>query len=335
MSIQNHSQLRGIDHYKSRSGYHCIRVHYSADPAKDPDTPHGLKWRDKEAEGYVGGMASSQWRQEMEIDWDAAGGDLVFPQFELYKSKIIAIPFEVPESWSKYASFDYGHRNPSSFHVYAIDHDGDVWVVWEYYQRGQGYRRISQSIRSCPFFDSLSFMPIADPSIWAKTQQVSDGNELKSVAQLFFELPEDERVIFAPGKSGGDITVAEKINGELWNEQSLREGKSPRLKIMATCPMLIWELSKLRYQDWSGTMAEVRNVKEAIVDKDNHAFDDMKMFFTQFFMSPTRPEKEKYEDLKKTDPASYREWMAVDRMHGEEASMKAGMGEFDDWTDDD
>jgi hypothetical protein len=324
--------MKGIERYQSEPGFSCIRLHYTADPDKDPSTSQGAKWIDEEVKGIVGGFKSAQWRSEYEIDWDATGGELCFPQFEQFKSAIVVKPFEVPETWSIYGSFDYGHRNPSSFHIYAIDHDGDIWAIWEYYRAGKGYREIAKIIRGCPYFGKLSYMPIADPSIWAKTQQIvgtSDQNELKSIAQLFYELPPEEQVVFAPGKAGGDITVAEKINGDLWNEEKLRAGESPRLKIFATCPAMIWELGKLRYKDWSGSMQEQRNLQESIVDKDNHAFDDLKMFLTMFFMSPEEPKKEKYEQLKRTDYASYREWKAVEKMHNERQRSKSILGEFE------
>jgi hypothetical protein len=323
--------VRGITHYNTASGFHAVRVHYSADPEKDPDTPVGSEWLSKVLIGIPGGINSAIFRQEFEIDWDAAGGELVFPQLEPFRSKIIAAPFSVPESWSLYGSFDYGHRNPSSFHVYAIDHDGDIWAVWEYYAAGKGYRQIARAIRSCPQFDKLAYLPIADPSIWAKTQQtVNDQNEMKSIAQLFFELPEGERIVFSPGKSGGDITVAEKINGELWNTEELKKGRKPRLHIFATCPFLIWELGKLRYKDWGGSMQEYRNLQESIVDKDNHAFDDLKMFMTMFFMSPKEPEEEKLAALRTLDPVSYQEWKSVQRMHGEIQNMNATGEESDE-----
>jgi hypothetical protein len=322
-------KMRGVEVYRSVAGIFCVKLHYTADPDKDPLTPEGAKWFEKAPDGYPGGINSSGWRREMEIDWDAAGGELCFPQLEIYKSKIVVPPFTVPESWSLYGSFDYGHRNPSAFHVYAIDHDGDIWAVWEYYRSGQGYKAIAGFIRACPYYSRLSYLPIADPSIWARTQQVvgTDQNEMKSIAQLFFELPPNEQILFAPGKSGGDITVAEKINGDLWNVEELKNGKAPRFRIMATCPMLIWELGKLRYKDWSGTMQEQRNLQESIVDKDNHAFDNFKMFMTMFFMTPAQEKPKKYEELKTLDPASYAEWMAVDKMYS--AYTKNPIGEFE------
>ncbi len=321
---------KGMEHYKSVSGFHCVRVHYSADADKDPDTEKGRAWVENELKGIPGGISSAQWRTEYEVDWDAAGGELCFPQLEMFKSRIVVPPFEVPETWSLYGSFDYGHRSPSCFTVYGLDHDGDIWTVWEYYKSGQGFRQIAKAIRACPLFGRLNYLPIADPSIWAKTQQVDEGNELKSIAQLFFDLPQDERVVFAPGKAGGDITVAEKINGDLWNYEALKAGKTPRFRIFANCPMQIWELSKLRYADWSGSMQEQRNLKESIVDKDNHSFDTLKYFLIQFFMAPGRQEAEPMEKLKHVDPVSYNEWMSVKRMHDRESSSKGTLGDFED-----
>ncbi len=64
-------------------------------------------------------------------------------------------------------------------------------------------------------------------------------------------------------------------------------------------------------------MQEQRNLKESIVDKDNHAFDDLKMFMTMFFMTPKEPETEAMEALRTLDPVSYQEWKSVQRLHGE------------------
>jgi hypothetical protein len=319
---------KGIKHYKSDMGIHCIRVHYTADPDKDPDTEAGKQWFDNQSKLY-GGVKSAAWQREMEIDWDATGGDLVFPQFKQYEDRIVITPFEIPESWKLYGVFDYGHRNPSAFEVFAIDHDGNIYSVWEYYMAGQGYRRIAQAIRACQYFDKLEFPPIADPSIFANNQQVQggDGNVMKSIGQIFFELPENERIMFIPGKKGGDITMAEKINGLLWNEEKLKVGEMPQYRIFKTCPMLIWEISKIRYREYTAVMLETHNLKEELVDKDNHAIDCTKMFMTMFFGSPKKPEDMKLSALQRFDPNAAEEWKAVQKMHEEKNHIQS-MGEF-------
>jgi hypothetical protein len=322
--------MKGISHYKSDAGLHVIRVHYTADPDKDPATIKGAAWFKKALEGYTGGVKSASWRQEMEIDWDSTGGELVFPQLSEFEERIVVRPFAIPESWDLYGSFDYGFRNPSSFHVYAIDHDSNIYSVWEYYRAGQGYRQIARELRACPYFDRLKYKPIADPSIWAKNQQATGGddNPIKSIAQLFYELVPEEQIIFVPGKKGGDITMAEKINGDLWNEKALVAGDKPKFFIFQTCPMQIWEFKKIRFKDYSAVMQEHRNLQEELVDRDNHAIDDCAMFMMMFFSSPQALESPKYQHLKETDRASYDEWKSVAKMHGAGQS-KQGMGDFE------
>lgn len=301
--------VRGVKTYTSRGGFRVISIHYSADPDKDPATHAGAAWFKRETSSIVGGIQSAQWRSEMELDWEATGGDLVFPQFGAYRSKIVVPPLsQIPSSWRLYGSFDYGHRNPSAFYVHAIDHDGDVWTVWEYYQAGDGYRDTARAIRACPYFGLLCTLPVADPSLFADTQQQT--NDVKSIARLFYELDEKERILFARGKAGPgcDVTFAEKINGEFWKDL---EHRAPRWRIFATCPKLIWELEKIRFAEWSSSMQEVKNLREQIVDRDNHGFDSCKYFFMQFFGTPRRAEEDEMRELAKSDPLAYKEWVRV------------------------
>jgi len=304
--------VKGISHYQTKAGIHAVSVHYTADPAKDPDTDSGLTWFGEATKGYIGGTLSSAWREEMEVDWDVTGGELVFPMMQFFEDKIVAAPFEIPSDWQLYGSFDYGHRNPASFHVYAMDFDSNVWSVWELYGSEMGYVEMAEKIRACPYYDKLNFMPIADPSIFAQTQQ--SENEVKSIAQLFWELDDAKRIIFVPATKGGDVTTAEKIRNNLWEDL---ENKPAGWRIFSTCPWQIWELKKLRYADWSSTQMQFKNLREKIVDKDNHAWDDAKMFFNMFLWGPTSAPQDALSKLEKIDPMSAREWRAMAQRLGE------------------
>lgn len=330
--------MKGFEEYTSNAGFHVVRIHYSADPDRDPDTPIGAAWREAESKGIPGGINSAQWRREQEIDWNAGGGELVFPHFNLYQHKIVIAPFVIPETWSVYASYDYGHRNPCCFMCIAVDHDGNQYICWELYGSGMGYREQARRIRGskkygfsgCPYWDRLETLPLADPSIWAQTQNQQNEEETKSLAQLFYELPDEERIFFTPGKAGGDITVAEKIRGHLWSPEELAKGEQPILKIFANCDSTIREFRNLRYEDWSSAMMVNRNMRESIVDKNNHAWDAYKMFCTQFVMAPGVPQEDPLEKLKRIDPRSWAVWNA-DRIKYPELSgtRKNIMGEFD------
>ena len=61
----------------------------------------------------------------------------------------------------------------------------------------------------------------------------------------------------------------------------------PRYRITRNCPKLIWELGLLRHKELGAKTAQNRDQPEAIVDKDNHAWDGLKMFLQRFPPSPS------------------------------------------------
>jgi hypothetical protein len=70
-------------------GFRVLRLHYSADPDKDPATKPGEAWYAEARRG----MPDARWRQEYELDYGALSGQLVFPTFE---ETIHVVPSQVP-----------------------------------------------------------------------------------------------------------------------------------------------------------------------------------------------------------------------------------------------
>ena len=50
-------------------------------------------------------------------------------------------------------------------------------------------------------FTRLSYLSIADPKIWAKTEQVDSGNDFRLMEHFFSELPAGEQIVFAQRKA--------------------------------------------------------------------------------------------------------------------------------------
>jgi len=59
-------------------GFAAVRLHYSADPSKDPSTEHGKEWLERVRRLFPD---PNKWAQEMEINWFVAQGARVFPEF--------------------------------------------------------------------------------------------------------------------------------------------------------------------------------------------------------------------------------------------------------------
>lgn len=271
------TQHKGVQDGISAEGIQLIRIHYSADPNKDPDTPKGTEWLATELQGYRG-KTDPRWRKEMEIDFSAHGGQLLFPYLLEHEKAIFVRPYNI-DGLRLAAGLDYGTRNPSAFEVLAKGNDQDIQVVWEYYEppkrkdetdeavrARKGYKSLTAAIKKCPYFDSK--LPIlADPSLWNKTQEAANSKEITSVAELF----KQEGVILTPGQRGRDFACYERLDNDFWETPP-----NPKLTIFQNCEWLWWELKRLRFDEYTEATQVNRNLKEQIVDRDNHAWDAFK-----------------------------------------------------------
>lgn len=296
--------IPGFETRVTKGGIPVIRIHYSADPAKRPGTPDGDKWIADELKGYPGGSLSSRWRKEMEIDYGAMGGTKVFPKWEEWATsgKIVVRPFD-PIGYKLYGSYDHGWRRPSAYHVHGINGDGEIVTLWEFYGERVTVNEIAKIILGQavstsdgrrfpgnPYAGQETFR-VADPQIWAEDQQMSD-NPMKSISYLF----EQMKIYFEPGDRGGDVTVAEWLYGHFWADPT-----QPLYRITTACPKLIWEIGKLRYREYSPRVAVNREQPESLVDKDDHAWDSLKLFLKRF---PPTPK----ELAEKKQPGNFQWW---------------------------
>lgn len=262
-----------------------LRVHYSSDPSKRPGTPEGDAWIARSSAAYPGGVNSPRWKRELEIEWGALSGMRLFPLWEQWVAagRIVIQPFE-PTGYKLYGSYDHGWRNPCSYHVYGVNSDGDIVVLYEVYGSTIGVLNTAKlikgddvtlsdgrRIKGNPFAGRETWR-IADPQLWAEDQPMNDGTN-KSVADLFRR----NGVVFQRGERGGDTMVAEWLHGHFW-----KDPEKPLLRITTDCPKLIWELSLQRHKEISARVGLNQDQPEELVDKDNHAWDDFKMFLKRF-----------------------------------------------------
>jgi len=103
-------------------------------------------------------------------DWDSFVGQY----FTNWDEKKIAVPsFEIPDHWPLFGGMDYGEAAPTSYGLYTVDYDSNVYRLCEYYQSNatasQHARAIAQMIESCPFTGGrYPQATYADPSMFVK-----------------------------------------------------------------------------------------------------------------------------------------------------------------------
>ena len=120
-------------------------------------------------------------------DWDAMVGAFFSNWFG---DKVIVPSFNIPSHWPLFGALDYGESSPSSFGLYTVDHDDNVYRITEYYQgnasASQHADSINTIIEGCPFTEGRHPQAIyADPSIFVKRRLTEAMN--RSPADVFGE----------------------------------------------------------------------------------------------------------------------------------------------------
>ena len=243
---------KGVMKKNTPSGFCVVRLHYTADPLKA--TP---EWKEEAKKGF---KHEDRWNKEYEIDFTALGGTKVYPGLEEKEKEIFIAPFEIPEHWRKYVGLDPGVRNPTSCHFYAVDEQGNVYAYWELYEKEIHYKDLAKILKEHPDFEKVKRNIFVDPIVATKVHHTNFG--IKSFRELL-----EQEDIFTISGNRDRFAGAEKIR------EYLNDGK---LFIFRTCPKLWWELGNVRYEEWTGERAYMKNPREEIVPRDDHAWSDLR-----------------------------------------------------------
>ena len=270
---------KGVSARVTRTGNLVMRIHYSADPDR------GAEWAKSERRKY---SSQGAWDREQEIIHEAGGGERLFSEaLDRWEDSIVIDPytsgFRPSPHWRIIGGFDHGKANPTAALVAAVDFDGVIYILGEYYQPGLSPRQHVPALQGMSAF--MRAEVFADPSIFYKTQAQSDGR-FKAISELYAE---EGVTHLQPAPENNELLGMERILTH-WTDLEHRE---PTLKIVCPrgkrdiqrpvygvhndgCPNLLWELRRTRREELSATQLVNRNPTEKIVDKDNHLRDALK-----------------------------------------------------------
>ena len=236
-----------------------------------------------------------------------------------YEDKILIDPvesgFQVSPHWKRIAAFDHGKANPTAALVAAMDQDGNLYILAEYYQPGLSPRQHRPNLIMLDGF--MQCEALADPSIFYKSQAQSDGT-FKAINDLYIQ-EGITNLVQAPDNS--EETGMERILNHLLD----LDNREPTLRIVCPrglrdiskpvygvhnegCPNLVWELKRARREELSAGQLVRKNPTEKIVDRDNHLRDCLK-YLCLAFIEPPKPTPqmiadESVKDIPKDDPTS-------------------------------
>ena len=201
----------------------------------------------------------------------AAREGLVYPEFD---ERIHVIePFSVPVEWQMKISIDPGLKNPLSAHWYAVDWDGNIYVVAEHYAAGKDIDFHVRAILAMS--EKIGWKRDARGRVEALIDSAAGQRTLaasKSVAELFSE----RGIMVDPHVDKDVFSGIERVKGYLGRGNGL-----PDLYIFSNCVNMIREFKS--YFWGSG---------DSPVKRDDHAMDELR-YFVMDRPQPCRSEDEK------------------------------------------
>ena len=177
-------------------------------------------------------------------------------------------PFSVPKEWYDNISIDPGLNNPLSAHWYAVDYDGNIYVIAEHFAQGkdidyhvENIKRISENLNWPKNYNGC-ISALIDSAANQKTLASS-----KSVAELFYEK---------------GIQVNTRVNKDLFSGLSrvksyLKNAKGEsKLFIFKTCVNMIREFKSYFWGEGDSPRK-----------KDDHSLDELRYYI---MTKPSRDE---------------------------------------------
>ena len=183
---------------------------------------------------------------------------LVYPEFD-ENVHVVKKPFRPPSEWQDIISIDPGLNNPLSAHWYAVDFDGNVYVVAEHYEAGKDIAYHANMIKSIS--EQLGWKKDSSGRIAAIIDSAANQKTLassKSVTELFYEF---------------GINANPKVNKDMFSgvqrvKQYLKVNNGvPKLNIFPWCVNLIRELKSYRWAKG-----------DTPVKKDDHSLDELRYY---------------------------------------------------------
>lgn len=186
-----------------------------------------------------------------------SGSGLVYPEFD--ENIHVIEPFNVPSEYYDTVSIDPGLNNPLSAHFYAVDYDGNVYVIAEHFEAKKDVNYHAKKILEIASSLNwpLGFNGKLNALIDSAATQKTLASE-KSVVDLFFDC---------------GINCNPKVNKDMFSgintvKRYLKNASGkPKLFIFKNCPNLIREL-KSYY--WGSGDHPVKN--------DDHALDELRYY---------------------------------------------------------
>lgn len=182
-------------------------------------------------------------------------------------------PFDIPAGWKIYRSYDFGYSKPFSCAWWAVDYEGILYRILEFYgctgmpnegvkwSPSKQFEEIKKVEQQHPYLKGKNIRGVADPAIWAK----DTGESVADVAAkhgIFFDKGDNQRI-------AGWMQMHYRM--------AFDENGYPMMYVFNNCKAFIRTIPLLLYDD--------THVEDLDTDGEDHVADEAR------YMCMSRPIK--------------------------------------------
>ena len=246
---------------------------------------------------YLGNLAMMPEAQRKALlygDWDSYEGQ-VFTEWKndpagyiTRRGTHVIEPFEIPASWRRWRSFDFGYSRPYAVQWWAVDYDGRAYLYRQLYGCNKGQpntgvrdepREIARKIKQIE--DELergnTIYGVADPAIW---------DESRGMEGTIISMMEREGVYFDKGRH-------DRLSGKMQchYRMAFDDEDRPMMYVFKTCKPFIRTIPNLIYDQ--------NHVEDIDTTLEDHDYDAMRYFF---MANPINPPQRKKPQIRSWNP---------------------------------
>lgn len=184
-------------------------------------------------------------------------GGRVYNEFD--ENVNVIEPFDIPFDWQDKLSIDPGLKNPLSCHWYAIDYDGNIYVVAEHYDKEKDIAYHSEQIHK--ICDQLHWHRNKNGMIESLIDSAANQTTLasqKSVSDLFYE----HGILVNANVNKDVFSGIQRVKACLKNSLG-----QPKLFIFNTCTNMIREIKAYHW-----------GKGDSPVKQDDHSMDELRYY---------------------------------------------------------
>lgn len=261
-------------------------------PAKSTDNPDLTK-DDPNYFARLKGLGNEMLVKAMEQgDWDIFAGQY-FDKFSKERH-IKSLGYKIEGHWEKFGGFDWGHKHPYVFGLYAVDEDGLVIKYAECGSRGKTVEQISNEIKRC-ITDTVIYSSNFNLDEFLQMLQIYAGRD------CFAERDGGPTIAMRFAEHGINLIPAsiERIQGANTMRELLdcSDEKEPRFVLKENCWRAIKHIPKMLVDP--NRPEDVRKVDATEEDEwgGDDAYDETRYALHTFFEQSKQPKNKQYEHL--------------------------------------